>query len=229
MSKQVTETAALSPEERRARNRKHCRSGLYKVVHAAFAGPIRLFHRIRVRGRENEPRRGDGSYLVICNHLTWRDPIFLCASLRQQQPHFMAKKELFRIPVFNWMIRALGAYPVNRGGADVGAIRHTIRMLEDGKAVGMFPQGHRNNGVDPRTTKIHAGAAMIALRAGVPILPVFIRVPDNRMRAFCRKEVIIGKPITPEEMHYDPEAPGEYDRIMRMAFERVCALGDETP
>lgn len=229
MSKQVTETAALSPEERRARNRKHCRSGLYKVVHAVFAGPIRLFHHIRVKGRENEPRRGDGSYLVICNHLTWRDPIFLCASLRQQQPHFMAKKELFRIPVFNWMIRALGAYPVNRGGADVGAIRHTIRMLEDGKAVGMFPQGHRNNGVDPRTTKIHAGAAMIALRAGVPILPVFIRVPDNRMRAFCRKEVIIGKPITPEEMHYDPEAPGEYDRIMRMAFERVCALGDETP
>ena len=229
MSKQVTETAALSPEERRARNRKHCRSGLYKVVHAVFSGPIRLFHRIRVKGRENEPRRGDGSYLVICNHLTWRDPIFLCASLRQQQPHFMAKKELFRIPVFNWMIRALGAYPVNRGGADVGAIRHTIRMLEDGKTVGMFPQGHRNNGVDPRTTKIHAGAAMIALRAGVPILPVFIRVPDNRMRAFCRKEVIIGKPITPEEMHYDPEAPGEYDRIMRMAFERVCALGDETP
>lgn len=229
MSKQVTETAALSPEERRARNRKYCRSGLYKVVHAVFAGPIRLFHRIRVKGRENEPRRGDGSYLVICNHLTWRDPIFLCASLRQQQPHFMAKKELFRIPVFNWMIRALGAYPVNRGGADVGAIRHTIRMLEDGKTVGMFPQGHRNNGVDPRTTKIHAGAAMIALRAGVPILPVFIRVPDNRMRAFCRKEVIIGKPITPEEMHYDPEAPGEYDRIMRMAFERVCALGDETP
>lgn len=229
MSKQVTETAALTPEERRARNRKRCRSGLYKVVHAVFAGPIRLFHRIRVKGRENEPRRGDGSYLVICNHLTWRDPIFLCASLRQQQPHFMAKKELFRIPVFNWMIRALGAYPVNRGGADVGAIRHTIRMLEDGKTVGMFPQGHRNNGVDPRTTKIHAGAAMIALRAGVPILPVFIRVPDNRMRAFCRKEVIIGKPITPEEMHYDPEAPGEYDRIMRMAFERVCALGDETP
>lgn len=229
MSKQVTETAALSPEERRARNRTHCRSGLYKVVHAVFAGPIRLFHRIRVKGRENEPRRGDGSYLVICNHLTWRDPIFLCASLRQQQPHFMAKKELFRIPVLNWMIRALGAYPVNRGGADVGAIRHTIRMLEDGKAVGMFPQGHRNNGVDPRTTKIHAGAAMIALRAGVPILPVFIRVPDNRMRAFCRKEVIIGKPITPEEMHYDPETPGEYDRIMRMAFERVCALGDETP
>ena len=229
MSKQVTETAALSPEERRARNRKHCRSGLYKVVHTVFAGPIRLFHRIRVKGHENEPRRGDGSYLVICNHLTWRDPIFLCASLRQQQPHFMAKKELFRIPVFNWMIRALGAYPVNRGGADVGAIRHTIRMLEDGKTVGMFPQGHRNNGVDPRTTKIHAGAAMIALRAGVPILPVFIRVPDNRMRAFCRKEVIIGKPITPEEMHYDPEAPGEYDRIMRMAFERVCALGDETP
>ena len=219
----------LTPEERCTRNRKNARSGLYKVVHAVFAGPIRFVHRIRVTGRENEPHRGDGSYLVICNHLTWRDPIFLCACLRQQQPHFMAKKELFAVPVFRSMIRALGAYPVNRGGADVGAIRHTIRMLEDGKTVGMFPQGHRYNGADPRTTRVHAGAAMIALRAGVPILPVFIKVPDNRMRAFCRKQVIIGKPITPEEMQYDPEAPGEYDRIVKLAFERVCALGDEAP
>ena len=186
-----------------------------------------IFFGYRVIGRENIP---EGGCVVCPNHVQLSDPPFAAVALGGKTPRrLMAKKELFRIPVLNWMIRALGAYPVNRGGADVGAIRHTIRMLEDGKAVGMFPQGHRNNGVDPRTTKIHAGAAMIALRAGVPILPVFIRVPDNRMRAFCRKEVIIGKPITPEEMHYDPEAPGEYDRIMRMAFERVCALGDETP
>ena len=186
-----------------------------------------IYFGYRIIGRENIP---EGGCVVCPNHIQLSDPPFAAVALSHRTPlRLMAKKELFRIPVFNWMIRALGAYPVNRGGADVGAIRHTIRMLEDGKTVGMFPQGHRNNGVDPRTTKIHAGAAMIALRAGVPILPVFIRVPDNRMRAFCRKEVIIGKPITPEEMHYDPEAPGEYDRIMRMAFERVCALGDETP
>lgn len=212
--------------DRRELNRKHCRSGLYKVVHAIFAAPIRFCHRIKVRGRENEPRRGEGSYLVICNHLTWRDPIFLCASLSQQQPHFMAKKELFRIPVFNWMIKALGAYPVDRGGADIGAIRRTVQMLEQGRSVGMFPQGHRNNGVDPRQTKVQAGAVMIALRAGVPLLPVYIKVPENRVSVFCRKEIIIGKPITPEEMDYHPEAPGEYNRIMQMAFERVCALGD---
>lgn len=90
-------------------------------------------------------------------------------------------------------------------------------------------RGTATTALIPAQPRYTPGAAMIALRAGVPILPVFIRVPDNRMRAFCRKEVIIGKPITPEEMHYDPEAPGEYDRIMRMAFERVCALGDETP
>lgn len=220
-----TENAAAP--DRRELNRKHCRSGLYKVVHAIFAAPVRFCHRIKVRGRENEPRRGEGSYLVVCNHLTWRDPIFLCASLSQQQPHFMAKKELFRIPIFNWMIKALGAYPVNRGGADVGAIKRTIKLLEEGRTVGMFPQGHRNPGVDPRTTRIHAGAAMIAVKAGVPLLPVYIKTPGNRMKAFCRKEVIIGKPITPEEMAYDPARPGEFDRIIQLAFERVCALGDE--
>lgn len=201
------------------------RSRLYAVVHALLAKPLQFLTRIHVKGRENEPR--EGACLVICNHLTWRDPIMLCIALRYIQPHFMAKKELFCIPGLAQLIRALGAYPVNRGGADVGAIRHTIEMLKDGVPVGMFPQGHRYNGTDPRTTKPKMGAAMIALRADVPVLPVFIKVKNNKAGLFCRKEIIIGQPVTPAEMHYDPEASGEYERIMGELFERVCVLGDE--
>ncbi len=221
-------TGEPAPRDRLEQNRKNCRSGLYKVVHALLAGPLRLIGHIHVIGRENEPRRGDGAYLVICNHMTWKDPVYLCASLTQQQPHFMGKKELFRIPLLGPLLRALGAYPVDRGGADVGAIRRTIHMLENGVSVGMFPQGHRNNGIDPRDTfdQVKQGAAMIALRANVPVLPVYIRVKDNRVRAFHKKEIIIGKPVTPEEMHYDPERPGEYKRIMTLLFERVCQLAE---
>lgn len=230
---QQAEATAPTPEEkvadRKALNRKNCRSGLYRVVHAIFVWPVRLFARIRVKGKENEPHRGEGSYLVICNHLTWFDPILLCAALSQQQPHFMAKKELFRVPVFGQLIRALGAYPVDRGGADVGAIRHTIHMLENGVTVGMFPQGHRHNGEDPRKTQVKPGAAMIALRAGVPVLPVYIKVKDNTVKSFRKKTVIIGKPVTIEEMQYDPHREGEFRRIADMLFERVCALGDEAP
>ena len=201
-------------------------SGLYRVVKFTLTYPVRFLCHMKVRGAENEPTRDQGTYLVIANHRTWADPIYLCCALKHQQPHFMAKKELFKIPLLNILIRALGAYPVNRGGADVGVIRRTIDMLKQGVCVGMFPQGHRYNKVDPRTTPIKNGAAMIALKAGVQVLPVFVKVKNNKHFFLCKKEVIVGKPISIEEMNYDPEAPGEYQRIAELLFERVCELGD---
>ena len=213
-------------KDKKARKIPRPRSGLYIVFKAVLTGPLRLLCNIRVRGRENEPTRDQGAYLVIANHRTWADPIYLCCALKHQQPHFMAKKELFKIPLLNLLIRALGAYPVNRGGADVGAIKRTIEMLKRGVCVGMFPQGHRYNNVDPRTTPVKTGAAMIAQKADVPVLPVFVKVKDNKHFFLCKKEVIIGKPVTLSEMGYDPDAPGEYQRIADLLFERVCELGD---
>lgn len=203
------------------------RSRTYAVVKFLLTYPLRFLCNIRVRGLENEPTRDEGAYLVIANHRTWADPIYLCVALKHQQPHFMAKKELFKIPVLNVLIRALGAYPVNRGGADVSAVRHTIEMLKADVPVGMFPQGHRYNGVDPRTTSVKTGAAMIALKSDTPVLPVFIKVKNNKLHFLCKKEIIVGKPITPAEMGYDPEAPGEYQRVADFLFEKVCELGDE--
>ncbi len=201
------------------------RSRFYAFIKCVLTYPVRFLCRIKVTGGENEPPLGEGAYLVIANHRTWADPIYLCAVLQHQQPHFMAKKELFKIPLLNILIRSLGAYPVNRGGADVGAVRRTIELLKGGVAVGMFPQGHRYNGVDPRTTSVKTGAAMIALKANVPVLPVYIKVKNNRARFLCRKDIIIGRPITPAEMGYDPDAPGEYQRVADMLFEKVCELG----
>ena len=201
-------------------------SGFYRFFRTVLYYPICFICNLRIRGKENEPTPDKGTYLVIGVHRTWADAIYLCAALKHQQPHFMAKKELFKIPLLNILIRSLGAYPVDRGGADVGAIRRTIGMLKQGVCVGMFPQGHRYNGVDPRTTPVKTGAAMIALKAGVPVLPVFVKVKNNRHHIFCKKELIIGKPITPEEMGFDPEASGEYQRVADYLFEKVCELGD---
>ncbi len=215
-------------QEKKPRKIPKPRSGLYNVVRAILIGPVYFLCNLHVRGRENEPTIEEGAYLVIANHRTWKDPVYLCAALKHQQPHFMAKKEAFKVPVVNVILRALGAYPVNRGGADVGAVKYTIAMLQDNVAVGMFPQGHRYDGVDPRETPVKSGAAMIALKAGVPVLPVFIKVKNNKMRACGRKEVIIGKPITAADMNYDPDAPGEYQRIAEFLFEKVCELGDDS-
>ncbi len=215
-------------KEKKSRKIPRPRSRTYGFVKAVFTYPVRFLCHMKVRGGEHEPTLSEGAYLVIANHRTWADPIYLCAALKHQQPHFMAKKELFSIPLLSGLIRALGAYPVNRGGADVAAIRYTIEMLQAGVTVGMFPQGHRYNGVDPRTTPVKNGAAMIALKAGVPVLPVFIKVKGNRLRFLCKKEIIIGKPIIAEDMHFDREAPGEYQRVADYLFMEVCKLGDST-
>ena len=202
------------------------KSGLYKVLKLLLNYPLRFLCNMKIRSAENEPTPEQGTYLVIANHRTWADPIYLCLALKHQQPHFMAKKELFKIPLLNLLIRALGAYPVNRGGADVGAVKYTIEMLKAGVCVGMFPQGHRYNKVDPRKTPVKTGAAMIALKSGVPVLPVFVKVKNNKHFFLCRKQVIVGKPITLEELNYDPEAPGEFQRVADYLFEKVCELGD---
>mgnify|MGYP006976607275 CR=1 FL=1 len=68
---------------------------------------------------------------------------------------------------------------------------------------------------------------MIALKSDTPVLPVFIKVKNNKLHFLCKKEIIVGKPITPAEMGYDPEAPGEYQRVADFLFEKVCELGDE--
>ncbi len=201
-------------------------TGTYRFVRGLLGWFVRLIHRIHIVGRENEPDATKGPYLLVCNHLQWCDPIWICVALKYQQPHYMAKKELFGIPVLGGLIRKLGAYPVNRGGADVGAVRHTIELLKNGVSVGMFPQGHRYPGVEPRTTPIRPGAGMIAQHADVPVLPVFIKTKDNRPKFLRRVDIIIGKPIPPEELHYNKEASGEYARMTEEIFERVCALGD---
>ena len=110
-------------------------SGIVNVL-----GPVvRVIFRIHHHGKQNEPSESDGPYVLVCNHISNADPVFLSAGNLKQQPHYMAKKELFKVPLVNKLVAALGAYPVNRNGADVSAVKKNIKMLEEGKCV--------NNGV----------------------------------------------------------------------------------
>lgn len=161
---------------------------------------------------------------MICNHISNADPVFLCAGGVKQQPHFMAKKELFKVPVVNKLVAALGAYPIDRKGADVSAIKKTIAMLENGKCIGIFPQGHRQKNVAPDNASLKNGAAMIATKAKATVLPCCIKTKNNRFAFFRRIDVYFGKPIKFDELNYDREASGEYSRITDCIFERVREL-----
>ena len=202
------------------------KSAFYSVIHFLLGWLVRIIFNVRVKGRKNEPRRAEGPYLVCANHQTVLDPVFICAATRRQQPHFMAKEELFRVPLLGFLVRKLGAYPVARGKSDVGAVKRTVNLLKGGTSVGMFPQGTRCAERDPRDCKIKFGAGMIAAHTGAQVLPVHIKMKNYKWRFLRRVTVIIGEPIPFESFGYDPDRPGEYARIAGMIYDEICRLGE---
>ena len=102
---------------------------------------LQSIHRVSVRGLEKLPFCGP--YIVASNHISTHDPILLAAFLNENIK-FMAKEELFRVPVVRSIVKRLDAFPVHRNGIGIGAIRHAIRLLNMGQTVGIFPEGTRN-------------------------------------------------------------------------------------
>ncbi len=141
---------------------------LYYLFKWSTVAPMfRLYFRGRVYGRENVPK--SGGVVVVTNHGSYFDPPLLACSLRRPVA-FMAKEELFEVPILKQGIRLYGAYPVKRGSGDRAAIRAAMEVLQENWAAGLFLQGTRTP--DGRITDPKIGAALIAAKAKVPILPV---------------------------------------------------------
>ena len=200
-------------------------SRAYRVIYAIFSGIVGFLFNIKVINKEREP--DDGGYVVCANHVSATDPIALCYAFRKNQVHFMAKKELFKVPLLAQLIKVMGAFPVDRGGNDVGAVKNAIALVNDKKSMGIFPQGHRYPGEDPRNTKTKNGVALIATKTNADIIPCYIWRKKNKFKLFRRTYVIIGEKIPFESLNYDPDANGEYMRITNIAFDKICALGEE--
>ena len=154
-----------------------------------IARPIFFFiYRVQLIGKENTKQ--EGKMILIANHVSGKDPIFTHLIMKQKI-YYMSKKELFKNPFVSWLVRWLGAFPVDRGKGDLGAIKTALQVLDEGKTMGIFPEGRRNltgNGV---IAPFQHGAAMIALRSDAPILPVYI----SPVRPFHRTYIVVGKPI----------------------------------
>lgn len=200
-------------------------SRTYRVIYAIFSGIVGFLFNIKVINGEREP--DGGGYVVCANHVSATDPIALCYAFRKNQVYFMAKKELFKVPVLAPLIKVMGAFPVDRSGSDVSAVKTAIALVEEKKSMGIFPQGHRYPCEDPRGTKTKNGVALIATKTGADILPCYIWRKKNKFRLFRRTYVIIGDVIPFESLGYDPDANGEYARITNIAFDKICTLGEE--
>ncbi len=166
----------------------------YRIVRIIANIIFRIIFRIEVNGKENVPKEGP---LVLCsNHISNFDPIILGITF-PRPIIFMAKKELFNNKLLGQLIKALGAFPVDREGSDIGAIKTSLRVLKQGQVLGIFPEGTRTQKMDLDNVK--PGVALICIKSKTPVIPVFI---ESKYRLFSKVVVNIGKPIYFDE-YYD--------------------------
>jgi 1-acyl-sn-glycerol-3-phosphate acyltransferase len=140
----------------------------YRFCRFLFRVYFRLYHRGRIYNAERLP--DEGAFILAGNHVSFLDPPFFGLACRRAA-YYLARETLFRHPLANWILRSWHCVPISRGRADIGAMRAVLRMLDEGKAVLMFPEGTRSDGQlqEPR-----AGIGMIVARANVPVVPMRI-------------------------------------------------------
>ena len=149
-----------------------------------------------VEGMDRLPRNG----VLLCpNHSSNWDPILVALRLPvNYRLHIMAKVDLFKNPILAWILRRLGAFPVSRGSSDIQSVKTAMQAIKSGDNLLIFPEGttiHNGIGyVDGLPAHAKAGVAVIGVRTGATLVPVFV---DGPKKPFRRTRIIFGEPYTP--------------------------------
>ena len=180
-----------------------------------------VLFRLRVERLADLP--AEGPLLVVANHKSYVDPVLVAVAV-PRHVHFMAKAQLFNIPLLGMLIRRLGAFPVHRGRPDRSAISRAIELLKEGESVGLFPEGARIKGFPLGAGE--RGVSFIAVMAGTPILPVAIlgneRImpPGAHLPRLPRVRVVTGEPfILPAGMSSAAAAADIMEKISQLREE----------
>lgn len=172
---------------------------------------IHLLYPHRVTGRELIP---DGAAIVCAPHSSYLDPVLVSLAVgKKHRPYYMAKKELFSVPLLGAFLKYIGIFPVDRSGGDVESIRKSMRLLKSGCKVGIFPEGQRVADDDAVAAK--TGAVRLAEKMKAPIVPVYVPRVKKPLRRF---KIVIGEPITVERTAADDYA-AEAERVMHIIYE----------
>lgn len=190
----------------------------YDVGKAIVRFFTRFTHRLEVEFLGELPERG---CILACNHVSDLDPVMLGIAF-PKTIRYMAKSELFRVPVLGPVIRGLGAFPVARGKGDASAINNAVEIVREGGVLGIFPEGGRSK--DGKLKKIKSGTAVVAVQTGADIVPASIAYGPRRL--FHRREVKvrIGSPIRNEDLHITGQNKSELRAVNSLLGERIAGL-----
>ncbi len=172
----------------------------YKIGKALVRFLLFFVFRIEVKGVENIPESG-GAIMVMNHKSNWDVPIASIVSNRKLR--FMAKSEMFKTKIGNWFFTNLGAFPVQRGKGDIGAIKAAITKLREEEMIAMFPEGRRMK--EGQKSEPKPGAIMLSLKARVPLIPTHL---DGNYKWMSKIRVTFGEPIYYTEL-YEEKVPVE--------------------
>lgn len=165
---------------------------------------VNSLYKVEYSGTENIP--AEGGFIIASNHVKALDPVFIALGVKDRQIHFMGKKELFEKPIVRSLLKKANGFPIVRGGADTEALDYAIRVVKEGKILGMFPEGTRSKDYKPARAK--SGVALIAKEAKADILPVSIYNSDN-MKKGSKLTIRFGEVIPFEKLGLNDESPRE--------------------
>jgi len=202
---------------------------LYRVIRWILTKGSRLLWRVRLIDGDRVP--AVGGFVLAPSHRSMMD-IPLAAIVTTRRIRFMGKASLFRIPVLGTLFTWLGGFPVARDGTDRKAVRDSVAMLESGEVLCVFPEGTRQNGA--KIQPLQPGAAYLALRSGVPIVPIGIAGSEEILRDhsapiphFGRVAIIFGEPIVPEARTSGVVARDKVDALTQQLSDSLQALLDQ--
>lgn len=190
----------------------------YSIVKVFCKLYYALFFRFKVEGVENVPLTG--SAILCSNHISNFDPVTIALAI-PRLPRYMAKKELFKVPVLGWLITKLHAFPVDRSTADMAAFKKAVQVLKGGELVGMFAQGTRVKPGEEKAAK--ASVALFAMKGNAPVIPVAIH---GNMKPFSKVAITFGEPLTLDEYRgkrLNSEALDEITEIIMTSIKNTLA------
>lgn len=138
---------------------------------------LKVFLGIEVKGRNYIPRRG--GFILACNHVSYLDPVALGIAC-PRPVHFMAKYELFKIPVLSWWLNSVGVIPVKRESSDAKALKTAMRRVNSGRGLALFPEGKRKD-TPSVSDKPQAGVGFLAAKLNAPVIPAYISGSDKAL------------------------------------------------